>query len=465
LHLFVEEFCMRRVLAWLTLGFATLASPLHGQAKVHYEQYALPNGLRVYLAEDHSTPVVTVDVWYDVGSRNEQPGHTGLAHLFEHLMYRGSEHVADGQHYQLLDAAGGETNGSANEERTAFFETLPSNRLALGLWLEADRMRSLKITEQIFSHQRDQTKQERQSRVDNQPYGAAFLDGITAAFDSAGCFAYAHSVMGSVDELDGMEVSEIQSFYKLHYVPNRATLVVAGDFDGPEARRLIQTYFADIARGTATVPDAPCKVNFAAGEKSQQWQDGLANLPAVIVSYRVPPHSDADARALQLLTQILGQGDGSRLHRALVNGDHSAAQAASGLESRGGPGLLYAYAIANQGVTPAATKQALATAVARLSTDVTQAELDRAKIQYRTNGTLNRQTSYQLAEEVQHFAHFHPSVDEINTDLDRFGAVTLEDLRRAAAKYLVPANSTVLVVLPAGGPPASDGGHQHEEKQ
>src|SRR5690242_18946926 len=137
---------MRRVLAGWILGSAVLASPLGAQGKVRYEQYALPNGLRVYLAEDHSSPVVTVDVWYDVGSRNEQPGHTGLAHLYEHLMYRGSEHVADGQHYQLMDAAGGETNGNANEERTAFFETLPSNQLALGLWLEADRMRSLKIT-------------------------------------------------------------------------------------------------------------------------------------------------------------------------------------------------------------------------------------------------------------------------------------------------------------------------------
>src|SRR4249919_3308103 len=193
---------MSRWLAGVALAASLAASPASAQVKIRYEESTLPNGLRVLLAEDHSTPVVTVDVWYRVGSRDEQQGHTGFAHMFEQLMFRGSEHVADGQHYRLVDAAGGEVTANANEERSAFSETLPSNQLALGLWLEADRMRSLKINEQVYSHQRDQTKQERQARVDGQPYGAAFLDGITTAFDSTGCFGYAHSAMGSVDELD-----------------------------------------------------------------------------------------------------------------------------------------------------------------------------------------------------------------------------------------------------------------------
>jgi predicted Zn-dependent peptidase len=271
--------------------------------------------------------------------------------------------------------------------------------------------------------------------------------------------------MGSVDELDAIELPEVQAFYKLYYVPNRATLVVAGDFESTEAKKLIQSYFTDIPRGTGTVPDPACKVNYAAGERTVQWQDGLASLPAVIIGYRIPPHGDPDSRALQLLAQIVGQGEGSRLRRAFVTGDHTAVQAAAGIESRGGPGLLYAYTIANQGVTPQAAKEALVKAIARLGTDVTQAELDRAKVQFRTTTTLSRQTSYQLAEDVQHFAHLHASVDEINTDLDRFAAVTLEDLRRAAAKYLVPANSSVLIVTPPGATASDAGGHQHEEKQ
>ena len=456
---------MSRLLLSLGLASSMLVSTLGAQARPRHEEFTLGNGLRVILLEDHSTPVVTVDIWYRVGSRNEQLGRTGLAHVFERLMFRGSEHVADGQHYQLVDAVGGETTANTTEDRAAFAETLPSNQLALGLWLEADRMRSLKITDQAFASQRDAVKQERQMRVDNQPYGSAFLDGVTTAFDSAACFPYAHSAMGSLDDLEGTELSDVQAFFQLHYTPSRATLTVVGDFEPAEARRLIQSYFADIPRG-APVPDVSCGVNYAVGEKTRQWQDPLANLPAVIVAYRTPAHADPDSRALQLLALVIGQGEGSRLQRALVREEHVAVQAASGLDSRAGPGILFAYAIAAQGVNVEDAKKALSAQVARAGIDVTQAELDRARNQFRATSLMGRQTTAQMAEELQHFALFHSSANEIATDLDQYAAVTLADLRRVAARYLTPPNSTTLVVLPIGGGGAAPpGDHPHQEDQ
>src|SRR5947208_2715636 len=194
------------ITALLTWG---LTPTLEAQGKVRYHSYTLENGLRVFLVEDHSTPIVTVDIWYHVGSRNEQPGRSGFAHLFEHLMFQGSEHVAKGEHVRLVEGSGGELNANTTEDRTAYYQTLPSNRLALGLWLEADRMRSLAVTEQNFTNQRDAVKEERRLRVDNQPYGAAFLDGLTSPFDSATCFPYAHSSIGSMDDLDAAEVSDV----------------------------------------------------------------------------------------------------------------------------------------------------------------------------------------------------------------------------------------------------------------
>jgi predicted Zn-dependent peptidase len=383
--------------------------------------------------------------------------------LFEHLMFRGSEHVADGQHYALVDAAGGEANANTTEDRTAFSETLPSNQLALGLWLEADRMRSLKITEQTLASQREQIKQERQVRVDNQPYGAAFLDGLTSAFDSTACFAYAHSVMGSLEDLDAAQTPEVEAFFKLHYVPNRATLTVVGDFEPGEARRLTQTYFGDIPRG-APVPEVSCAASYVAGERIRQWADALASFPAVIVTYRVPPHSDPDSRALQLVAPILGQGDGSRLNEELVRGERVAVQTASGIESRAGPGLLYAYAILGAGMNPDSVRRSLLTQVGRLGRDLTVAELEKAKTRYRAAATFGRQTTSQMAEEVQHFARFHGTPEEINTESARVAAITLDEARRVAAKYLVPQNSSTLIVLPANTSSAA-GEHQHEDDE
>src|SRR6267378_8309175 len=216
------------------------------QGRIAYEQFTLPNGLHVIYSEDHSTPITSVDIWYNVGSRNERPGRSGFAHLFEHLMFQGSAHVKKAEHFQLIERAGGSLNASTHDDYTNYHETVPSNRLNLALWLEADRMRSLAITDENFHNQRETVKEERRLRVDNQPYSPAFIDGIVMAFDSATCFAYAHPTIGSMDDLNAAKLEDVRAFFDAYYAPNNVTLVVVGDFKPVEVRRLVNEYFADV---------------------------------------------------------------------------------------------------------------------------------------------------------------------------------------------------------------------------
>ncbi|MBI2073313.1 MAG: insulinase family protein [Gemmatimonadetes bacterium] len=437
-------------LACLVVASVLLPSPLAAQTGVPYHVDSLPNGLRVILSEDHSTPVVSVDVWYDVGSRNEQVGRSGFAHLFEHMMFQGSQHVGKGQHFQLVERAGGSVNGTTNEDHTAYYQELPANRLNLGLWLEADRMRSLAITPVNFENQRQAVKEERRLRVDNQPYAPALTEGITLLYDSTTCFGYAHSVIGSMADLDSAKVGDVQAFFDLYYAPNNATLTVVGDFDPVDALQLIRQYFGDLPRGREP-PPVSCDYDFAAGAKRRVWEDEHANLPAVIIAYRTPAHQHADTPALSLLGTILGGGESSRLNRALVRQARTALAAGTQSASRLGPGFFAAFAVANQGIGPDTLERQLSAEVRRIIDEgVAAEELSKARNQFRAGNMFGRQTTMQVAERLQHYAHLHDSLEDMRTDLDRYLAVTAEDIRRVAATYLVPANSFTIVVVPKG---------------
>src|SRR6266481_3024918 len=244
---------MRKLFALVLLLLATLRAQTPG-GRIAFEEFTLPNGLRVIYSEDHSTPIVSVDVWYEVGSRNERPGRSGFAHLFEHMMFQGSAHIKKSEHNKLIERAGGDFNGSTAEDRTNYWETVPSNRLNLALWAEADRMRSLAITQENFDNQRQAVKEERRLRVDNQPYQAAFTEGLTWPFDTMTCFPYAHTVIGSMADLDAAKLPDVQAFFDTYYAPNNATLVVVGDFNPFELRRLVNAYFAGIPSHAAPEP-------------------------------------------------------------------------------------------------------------------------------------------------------------------------------------------------------------------
>ncbi|MFL5537942.1 MAG: M16 family metallopeptidase [Longimicrobiaceae bacterium] len=441
-------------LALLCAGRAPAQAPAAAAGQVRFEDYRLPNGLRVLLAPNPATPVVAVDVWYAVGSRDERPGRTGFAHLFEHMMFQGSANVGKGEHFQLVERAGGaDYNGTTNTDRTNYYQVLPANRLNLGLWLEADRMRSLAVTPENFTNQRDVVKEERRLRVENAPYGAAFNALLSeVVYDASGCFGYAHSTIGSMDDLNAATVDSVRAFHDLYYRPNNATLVVAGGFDPAEARRLVQEYFGNIPAGPAP-PRFPCARPFTAFPLRRTFRDANAQLPVVAAIYGIPPAGSADFAALQLLNVVLGQGESSRLYERLVKRERVAVQIIPFLAEREGPSLAVYGAIANQGVDPARIEALLEEEVARVRDQgVTPAELEKAKNQLRASAAQERQTALGVAEALQTALFNHGDPGWVNRTLAAALAVTPADLQRVARQYLSPTNRALAVVQPAAAP-------------
>lgn len=434
------------------LGTIAAAPALSAQAPapIAVDSYVLPNGLKVVLAEDHGAQVVTVNVWYNVGSRNERPGRTGFAHLFEHMMFQGSANVKKGEHMSLVQQAGGDMNGSTADDRTNYYQSLPSNRLNLGLWLEADRMRSLAITKENFENQRETVKEERRLRIDNQPYTGAFLQALTSAFDGKSCFAYAHETIGSMDDLNAATLKDVQEFFDTYYVPNNATLVVTGDFQPAETKTLIQQYFGGIPR-RADPPSATCDQPFNIGQQRKSVTDSKANLPALLMLWRIPEFSNADTPALEFLATILGSGESSRLNRSIVRDAKAAvaAQALAGLGPRRGPNVFGTLVVANQGFTPDSLEKLLVREVSNVvSNGVTAEELEKAKNAYRAQRIAALETSMGRAEAIHAAEMFLGDPKAVNGELDRYMKVTSEDIKRVAAKYLRPENSVITQIKP-----------------
>ena len=286
------------------------------ELRIDYTKETLPNGLTVLYHVDHSTPVAAVLLWYNVGSKMEQPGKTGFAHLFEHMMFKGSKNVADGQHWALLEAAGGragaDINGTTSWDRTNYFEQIPSNQLELALWLESDRMGTLTetLTQEKLDNQREVVKNERRQSVDNQPYGTWVEKTEEALFPES--HPYHHSVIGSMTDLSNASVADVRSFFKTYYAPNNAVLTIVGDVDPSAVKPMVQKYFADIP--LQSVPERP-DINEAqqTAEKRLKQTDKLANVPALAFGYHLPDQDSPDFPAMVLLDLILQGDDSSRL--------------------------------------------------------------------------------------------------------------------------------------------------------
>jgi predicted Zn-dependent peptidase len=314
-------------------------------------------------------------------------------------------------------------------------------------------MRSLAVTQQNLDNQRETVKEEKRLRVDNQPYAATFGDGTTWPFDSAGCFAYAHTAIGSIPDLDAARLADVQAFFETYYAPNNATLVVVGDVKPVLLRQFVNAYFADIP-SHAPPPPVHCKWTLAPGTVRREVADAHATLPAVMRFYRLVPHDHADTPALQLLSVILGQGESSRLNVTVVRRERAALQAGLfGLDERRGPGVLVAYGIANQGVPVQRLDSLIATQLDSVRrAGVTADELTRAKNTYRADFVHARETTFGRAEALEHYTLFHARTADINTDLERYLAVTAADVQRVAARYLDPANAVIVIVRPQATP-------------
>ena len=427
------------------------------ELRIDYTQETLPNGLTVVYHVDHSTPVAAVLLWYNVGSKMEQLGRTGFAHLFEHMMFKGSKNVADGQHFALLEAAGGragaDINGTTSWDRTNYFEQVPSNQVELALWLEADRMGSLleTLTKEKLDNQREVVKNERRQSVDNQPYGT-WLEKLNAAVfpDS---HPYHHSVIGSMDDLSAASVEDVKTFFKTYYAPNNAVLVVAGDIDVPQVKAMVRKYFGPIPRGPAPPKLVNMNVPTVIGREQRiVVQDALAPAPRVYVGYRVPPAKDRRAPAVSILANIIGGGSSSRLDETLVR-KQEIATSVTGFNFRlaDGADVLVFFATGKPGSNPDSLERALLAELAGVSS-FTQSELDRARASARFSFVDGLQTTGgfdgradRLAEGWTHFRN----PNHVNTVLGQIDRVTLADINALARERLVPANRVVLVYVPA----------------
>jgi len=427
------------------------------ELRIDYTQETLPNGLTVIYHVDHSTPVAAVLLWYNVGSKMEQPGRTGFAHLFEHMMFKGSKNVADGQHWALLEGAGGragaDINGTTNWDRTNYFEQVPSNQVELALWLEADRMGTLleTLTKEKLDNQREVVKNERRQGVDNQPYGTWVEKTGELVFPDS--HPYHHSVIGSMADLSAASVADVQNFFKTYYAPNNAVLVIAGDIDVPQVKAMVRKYFGPIPRGPVPPKLANMGVPTTIGrEQRVVVQDALAPAPRVFVAYRVPPAKDRRAPAVSLLSTIIGGGNSSRLDESLVRKQEIATSVTAfnfGLAD--GADMLVLYATGKPGSSPDSLERALLAELAGLST-FTQSELERARAAARFSFVNGLQTTGGFGGRADLLAEgwtFFRDPNYVNTVLSQIDRVRLSDLDALARERLVPANRVILVYVPA----------------
>lgn len=438
---------MKRALVLIMVAclFASVGVASDKPGQVDFKEFTLDNGLTVVVSEDHSVPVVAVDVWYHVGSAYEEMGRSGFAHLFEHMMFEGSENVGPTEHFHYISTAGGTMNGSTTQDRTNYWEILPANRLNLGLWLESDRMRSLVITEEKFENQRATVKEERRQGIDNQPYGATFLVSDTLSFDG---WPYSHTVIGRMVDLDAANAEDAQHFFDRYYCPANAVLAIVGDVDTDKALDMAKKYFGDIKGGEPShFPkwDEP----FHTGERRQIVDAPKANVPAVFVGWKIPPHNSKDTPALSLLNDLLVKGESSRLHKRLVKDEEAAFAVFGFMDSRLGPGLFRVIVAANGGVEPAKCEELMYDEISRLQNEgISEDELNKVKVQFKSDFINGRQTVLNKAEALQHYALFHGDPNEINTDLDKYMAVTADDIQRVAKEYLTQDNRTAVTAMP-----------------
>jgi zinc protease len=428
------------------LFVCALAGSVFAQARrTNFKETRLANGLRVITIEDHSAPVVALAVTYNVGSRDERKGRTGFAHLFEHMMFKGSENVGTGEHFYLVFNNGGNMNGTTNEDRTNYFEALPSNQLDLALFLEADRMRSLVINKANLENQINAVQEERRLGVDNQPYGKSGEIQQGLIYDN---FAYKHTVIGSMEDLSAATVEDVAAFFKTYYAPNNAVLTLVGDFNTTDALKKIKANFEKIPRQ----PDPP-SVDMTepaqTAERRANVDDTLARLPQIDIAFKAVPGNTPEFYALQVLSAALQSGQSSRLFQTLVKDKQLVTNVFGFMDEKRGPGALYISTTLRQGSKPADVEAAIYSEIERIQKEgVADWEIAKAKNTTRRNFINGLQSSLNRAVNMGIWTVFYNEPNLINTRLEKVSAVTKEDVQRVATKYLTPANRVVVVTMP-----------------
>jgi zinc protease len=432
----------------LTLGVAAAPS-----SSVRYSDTRLQNGLRVIISEDHAAPVYSIVVQYNVGSRDERKGRTGFAHLFEHMMFKGSENVGQNEHPYLIFMNGGSMNGTTNKDRTMYYETLPSNQLDLGLFLEADRMKSLAITRENLDNQRNAVQEERRGAVDNQPYGKTFEALDELAYDN---FAYEHSVIGSMADLSAASVDDVAAFFKTYYAPNNAVIGIVGDVDTKATLAKVDHYFGAIPRQS---PPAAVDMNESAQTEERRLtiDDRLARLPRLDIAYRIPPSSSPDTDAIEVLATVLSGGRSSRFYESIVRQKQLSNGMSAFAEESRGPGLFKVIGTALPGKSLGDLEAAVDAEIERLKTEPVAAwEIEKARTSARRAFVSSLGSSLSKAVRLSQDTLYYDEPGRINTEEERMAKVTAAGIQRVARRYLVKTSRTVVQTVPK--PAAPNGG-------
>jgi predicted Zn-dependent peptidase len=412
---------------------------------VRFQEFTLENGLRVILSEDHAAPTFSLCVTYNVGSRDERRGRTGFAHLFEHMMFQGSANVGKREHSVLILNNGGSPNGTTNAERTNYFETLPANQLELALYLEADRMRALDVTQANFDNQRHAVQEERRLTVDNRPYGKSYEVVLDTAYDN---FAYKHSVIGSMEDLNAATIDDARAFYRTYYAPNNAVLSLVGDFQTETALTLVRKYFESIP--TQTPPPVPDVTEpEQTSERRKIVEDAFAQAPRIDIVYKTAPGNAPEWYALRVLGRIMAGDLSSRLHRKLVKELEVALSVSSRPDERRGTSLFWISLVVRPGKSLSEIESLVYEEIDRLKNEpVADWELDKVRIKLRRQQAQDLYSTRSRANSLGHYAVYYNDPGLINTALDKLAQVTKTGLQRVANSYLIARNRTVVTTLP-----------------
>jgi zinc protease len=451
---------MLRSAAVLVLSVLTL-SALHPAARaatrptrLDYTMTTLGNGMQVVMLEDHSTPIVHAEIWYHVGSKNEKAGRTGFAHLFEHMMFKGSKNVEPEGHPSWISSIGGQSNAYTTEDATVFWETVPAQYLPLVLWLEADRLATLRIEDDVFKTEREIVKEERRMRIDNQPYGRLNELIYDQAFT---VHPYKHPTIGSMKDLEAASINDVRDFFRTYYVPNNATLVLVGDFNTKEAQDLVAKYLGRVPKSDRPVPRDIPKEPPQTKERRVKLEEAWP-LPAVVVAHHITFDGDPDSYPLHIASKVLSDGQSSRIYRKLVYEKQIALAAFGGGNIIEDPNLFYAVAIVQPGHT---TEEAIDALIAELdqlrNEPITPAELQQAKNQFARDYIFSRESNKDKAMQLGHAAVIHNDIKTADGEFDIFMNITQADVQRVARKYFTPENRLVMTIMPksttSGGEP------------
>ncbi|MEP1093948.1 MAG: pitrilysin family protein [Cyclobacteriaceae bacterium] len=413
--------------------------------RIEFEEYDLANGLHVILHQDNSTPIVNVSVLYHVGSKNEPVGRTGFAHFFEHLMFEGSPNIQRGDFSKIIENAGGQLNANTSFDRTFYFETLPSHQLELGLYMESERMLHATIDSVGVATQKEVVKEEKRTRIDNQPYMSFQAKIFGKAYEGT---SYSWTPIGSFEDIDAATNADFKDFFETFYVPNNATLSIAGDIDMGETKVLIEKYFAEIPKGTKEIP-RPEIIAPKLGDDTKEEVFDNVQLPGVFQAYRMAEQGSDDYYAMQMLTTLLSGGESSRFQKEIVDKQQLAAFVGSFPFALEDGGLFISLGLANVGKSPEDLEVSMDKEIDRVKTeDIDDREFQKLQNQIETSFVSSNSTMRGIAESLADYHVYFGDANLINNEIERYMAVSKEDLRRVAKKYLTPENRVTLYYLP-----------------